>query len=151
MMRYKYMVSADLSKLEPIFRHRVEQIIRDLTLLGWQPVVAEATRTPAQQAQKVKAGYSKTMQSWHVPGTTGILPLNRRSFDEVHGNAVDIVDKRYGWGGPASNTNFQFWQDLGRIAKRYGCEWGGDWKSFRDVAHIQFLYIETRPIDRAYA
>jgi|GEM_PF-4880261 len=30
-----------------------------------------------------------------------------------------------------------FWAALGEEAKKRGLVWGGDWKSFRDVAHIQ--------------
>ena len=78
-----------------------------------------------------------------MQSTEGYLPADKTSFEVVHGNAADIVDKRYAWGGPAANLHFQFWKDLGRIAKQQGCEWGGDWKKFKDVAHIQMLFIES--------
>jgi hypothetical protein len=64
----------------------------------------------------------------------------------VEGNAADLVDKRYGWGGPAAKAGFQFWKDLGEIARKHGCRWGGDWKSFKDVAHVEFLFIEAAPL-----
>jgi len=46
---------------------------------------------------------------------------------------------------PAARRNFKFWLDLERIAKKHGCRWGGDWKGFRDVAHIEFWFIESPP------
>jgi peptidoglycan L-alanyl-D-glutamate endopeptidase CwlK len=95
-------------------------IMSDLQSEGWQPTIASGIRTPAEQAEKVRQGYSQTMNSKHLLG-----------------KAVDIVDKRYGWDGPAANKNYQFWKDLGDAARSRGLQWGGDWKSFKDVAHIQ--------------
>lgn len=140
----------DLSRLHPVFRFRVQQVLADLQALGWQPVVASAIRSSAEQTEKVKKGYSKTMHSWHVPSTMAMLRADKSSFNVVNGNAADIVDKRYGWDGPASKKDFQFWKDLGRTAKKHGCEWGGDWK-MRDVAHIQMLFVDSAPRATGYA
>lgn len=136
---------ANLDRLHPVFRQYVQEILRDLTQLGWQPVVAEATRTREQQAEKVRKGYSKTMNSWHVPSTQAKFWETRESYSVVHGNAADIIDRRYGWAGPAANTGYKFWTDLGRAAKRRGLTWGGDWKDFKDVAHIEWHYIDGPP------
>ena len=38
-----------------------------------------------------------------------------------------------------ANKNFQFWKDLGRIAHKHGCGWGGNWK-MRDVAHVYLIF-----------
>jgi len=46
----------------------------------------------------------------------------------------------------AAATSFAFWKDLGRIAKAHGCAWGGDWKSFKDVAHIELYYVTDPPL-----
>ena len=136
---------ADLSKLHPLFRQRVESILRDLRQLGWQPVVAEGVRSREQQLEKVNKGYSKTMQSWHVPGTAKAAWRAGNSYDVVVGGAADIVDQRFGWHGPAANLEFQFWKDLGKVAKQHGCSWGGDWNSFKDVAHIEMNWVEMAP------
>jgi len=127
-------------RVHPVFKSSLERTLAGLKTLGWQPYIDNISRTSAEQAEKVRQGYSKTMRSWHVDSTAAILPHDRASFDVVHGNAADIVDRRYGWGGPAASADFQFWVDLGRIAKQYACEWGGEWKN-RDVAHIQMLFI----------
>ena len=90
------------------------------------------------------------MKSWHVDSTIATLPHGKNQVDEVLGNAADIIDKRYGWDGLAANKDFQFWKDLGRIAKKSGCIWGGDWK-IKDVAHIEMHFIEKPPLSTQYA
>ena len=113
----------DMSKTEglrPELRSKVENILRGLVARGWHPRVAEGIRTIEQQREKVRKGYSKTMNSKHLKGL-----------------AADIIDRRWGWEGPTSNTNHQFWKDLGELAKKEGLIWGGDWTSLVDVAHVQ--------------
>ena len=134
-----------LAQAHPIFKVAVEHVLADLRAGGWQPRIVHIKRSAAQQAEKVKKGHSKTMKSWHLDTTVGLLPQSPGEYDVVQGNAADIVDSRYGWSGPAAKLDFAFWQDLGRVAKKYGCSWGGDWKTFKDVAHIQMLFIEMPP------
>lgn len=109
-----------LSGLQPAFRAKVERVLRRLQAEGWQPFVAEGLRTRAQQREKVRRGYSRTMNSRHLSG-----------------RAADIVDRRWGWGGPAKDDDHPFWRALGRAAAAEGLTWGGNWRSFKDVAHLQ--------------
>jgi hypothetical protein len=133
-----------LDRFHPVFRHALGLILGELRSLGWQPRIASGMRITAEQAEKVRHGYSKTMRSWHVASTVGMLPVSRASFVEVNGNAADIVDSRYGWEGPAADKSSKFWRELGRVAKKYGCYWGGDWK-MKDVAHIYMLFSQRAP------
>ena len=149
-----------LDELHPVFRHKVELILTDLRKLGWQPKIVFARRTEEQQRDAIRRGASHTMLSWHVEHTIGMLPAGAR-LQVVRGNAVDIVDKRYGWGGKASSKNFRFWKDLGAAAHAQDCQWGGDWKPVRrtgkdgkvhlvdqrDVAHVQMFFTEEREQD----
>jgi hypothetical protein len=48
-----------------------------------------------------------------------------------------IVDARWGWAAKAEAEGF--WKALGAEANAAGLYWGGDWKTFRDVAHIQLV------------
>ncbi len=68
-------------------------------------------------------------------GGGGGSPAISRGSGRKHraGLAADIVDRRYGWGGPAANTNHPFWRDLGEAARIEGLGWGG----FKDAAHVQ--------------
>jgi len=144
------MAKVDLGRLHPVFRHQLEMILSDLTDLGWQPHVYSAVRTTAEQAEKVRLGYSKTMLSDHVASVVHMLPEGPDEFTEFYANAADIADKRYGWGGLAANKNFQFWNDLGRIAHKHACGWGGNWR-MRDVAHIYLIFGDKPPQNTGYA
>ena len=109
--------------LDEDFSPKVKSVLRALHAKGWQPRVAEGFRTIEQQQEKIDAGHSSLKD-----------PNNSK---HVQGLAADIIDQRWGWGGEASDTNHQFWQDLGEAARAEGLTWGGDWKSFKDVAHVE--------------
>lgn len=52
--------------------------------------------------------------------------------------AFDVVPVRHG--KPVWNTTGEdgkLWQDIGRIGKECGLEWGGDFKSLKDLPHFQ--------------
>jgi hypothetical protein len=130
-------MAGGLDSLEPTFKPIVEEILAKLKAKGWQPIVAEGRRTLAEQKEKVRLGYSTTLNSYHLSGM-----------------AADVVDKRFLWN---INISHQFWKDLGRIVidmipNHPGLRWGGDWgkgwqryqqyvggktKYFIDVAHVE--------------
>lgn len=156
-----------LDELHPVFKIRIVAILKKLRSQHWQPKIVFAKRTEEQQRDAVRRKASPTMMSWHVRSTIGIIPVPNTIVmtQVVHGNAVDIVDERYGWEGLAANKGFQFWIDLGHAAREQDCEWGGDWKpkittdkhgkkhikDRRDVAHVQMKFVEERAQDTAYA
>lgn len=88
----------------------------DAILLGLQKhgypdaFIAEAMRTRAEQAEKVRLGYSKTL--------TGSYHLKRGS--DGKGMAADIVPKSTGWNAPK-----RYWMMLGHLCRSYGVGWGG--------------------------
>lgn len=126
----------ELASLSPAFQESVQVLLRNLEGKGWIPVVYYGERTQEEQADKVKAGYSKTMNSFHVADT--VLHKGRNGlYWQVRGEAADIVDARYLWEGPAASLDYAFWTDLGAFAKAIGLQWGGDWTKFRDVAHVE--------------
>ena len=106
-----------ISLMSPGIQPKVKAIVKELRDAGWQAVVHESRRDRAQQEKKCRDKRSKTMCSKHMCD-----------------NAADIIDKRYAWN---ISTSHDFWTALGKATKRQGLEWGGDWKSFKDVAHIQ--------------
>lgn len=108
-----------IKQLRPQLQPKVLHIVQQLEKLGYAPVVAEAKRTKAQQAEKVKKGYSKTMRSYHLIGM-----------------AADIVNHPDYWDGPASKRDYPFWADYGALVASEGLTWGGKWK-FWDPAHLQ--------------
>jgi peptidoglycan L-alanyl-D-glutamate endopeptidase CwlK len=104
-----------------MFNHKVDKILQELRSEGWQPRVVSQHRTIEEQRELVRQGRSQTMSSQHLAGL-----------------AVDIIDKRYGWHGPASDLDYEFWRDLGEACTKRGLTWGGNWESFPDVAHCQW-------------
>jgi peptidoglycan L-alanyl-D-glutamate endopeptidase CwlK len=139
--RFQHRSCEERKTLGPEFGRRVDAVLQALEAKHWIPVIFHGRRTQEQQAEKVKQGYSPTMQSWHVESTHKSA---RRFgvFYEIRGEAADIVDARYLWSGPAADTKYQFWRDLGEAAKQQGLVWGGDWRK-PDVAHVELLTRTT--------
>lgn len=115
-----------LTQVHPVLADKVRAILADLEGHGWQPIVKEGYRTAAQQAQKVRDGFSKVHFSYHMAMRDG----------RPCALACDITDARYGW---EIGQEHPFWRDLGSSARAHGCVWGGDWTHFKDVAHVQLL------------
>jgi peptidoglycan L-alanyl-D-glutamate endopeptidase CwlK len=85
-------------------------------------IVTEGLRTKARQAQLVKAGASRTMNSRHITG-----------------HAIDVAavvngEVRWDWPLYAAIA-----KTVKAAAKDLGVPiiWGGDWKSFRDGPHFE--------------
>lgn len=91
------------------FRAKVEATLQTLAEKGERPKVFEAKRTEAQQREKVRKGYSKTMASYHL----------KRGGDGG-GMACDIADAKKGWNGSK-----RFWLLLGANCLARGMSWGG--------------------------
>lgn len=115
-----------LLSLEANFRSKVKGVLEALTKGGFQPKIFYGWRSVAVQQELVKKGRSKVKFSFHNAQMPDGTP---KSY------AADIIDQRWGW-NPAAETN-GFWKALGQEANKRGLVWGGDWKSFKDVAHIQ--------------
>lgn len=112
------------------FKDKVAAVYRDMEGAGYKPRIAETFRTRAEQAEKVRKGYSKTMKSYHLAGSDGLA------------RAADICDAQTGWA--AKRT---FWLTLGRCALLHDCDWGGLWGlSFLQRAKLKkFLLDRSKP------
>jgi peptidoglycan L-alanyl-D-glutamate endopeptidase CwlK len=85
-------------------------------------VITEGRRTRQRQAELVKAGASRTMNSRHITG-----------------HAIDfaaLVGREVRWDWPLYKTIADAFK---KAAAELGVAivWGGDWKSFRDGPHIE--------------
>lgn len=90
-------------------------------------IVTEGMRTTTRQAELVKAGASRTMNSKHLTG-----------------DAVDLaatVNGTVRWDWPLykqlSELMFSAADELGVVI-----EWGGNWRSFRDGPHFQLSNLK---------
>ena len=107
-------------------RTPIKNVLKAVIAKGWKAKIHYAHRTIAEQRVILAKGNSTIPFSFH----------NAYKDGKAAALAVDIIDKRkgYAWQIP---TSHQYWQDLGAACKAEGLEWGGDWTSFKDVAHCQ--------------
>lgn len=118
-------IEAKLKKFHPTLARKIRAIIKDLEGHGHKPTIGSGWRSKAEQRIIYNRGDSTVLFSFHnatkADGTACAL-------------AGDIVDARYGWDSPK-----RFWTHLGSSANAHGLVWGGGWKRFPDVAHVQLL------------
>lgn len=115
-----------LESLNPAFREKVERLLKRVKDRGFKPKVVYGWRSVAIQLELHNKGRSKVKFSFHNAQLPNGTP---------NAYAVDIVDERWGWSGEAEKGGF--WKALGEEANTLDLVWGGDWKSFKDVAHVQ--------------
>jgi peptidoglycan L-alanyl-D-glutamate endopeptidase CwlK len=77
---------------------------------------------------------AKPGESWHEYGCAGdVLPL--RHGKPIWGTSGNGIDE-----DPSDDDkdDLEAWQTVGKLGKRAGLEWAGDWKTFRELAHFQY-------------
>lgn len=107
-------------RLTAVVRRAAEIVASSNDSLGF--IVTEGLRTTVRQAQLLKAGATRTMNSRHLTG-----------------HAVDLAatvagDVRWDWPLYASLAGA-----MKRAAHEQGTvlTWGGDWKTFKDGPHFE--------------
>lgn len=116
---------SDLQWLEPVTRAAVIAILADAREAGTPLMVFETYRSPLRQQMLYNQGATQL----RTVGTHG------------YGLAADLV-KDVG-GEPSWKGCFSF---LGRLAKKHGLVWGGDWgqsgpHNFIDADHLQRIAV----------
>ena len=115
-----------LAKMNPVMSLKVAAILRDLEGKGLLPKIdGQVWRSPAQQAELKRKGFSKVSFSFHTCCT---------SKGEPDSLAADIVCAKTGWDAPKS-----FWLMLAASARAHGCETGIEW----GLNKVQRALIET--------
>lgn len=107
-----------LVKEQAAFLLDVAKLVQKATELGFSVTGGELARTPEQQQIYVKTGRSKTMSSIH---------LKRCAIDLNF-----FKDGKLTYDVQALKAVGDYWESLD--AKN---QWGGNWKSFKDVPHFQ--------------
>lgn len=131
--------AARLQGLLPVVRTATERLIERSFALGIPIVITQGLRTIAEQNELYAQGRTKPGQrvtnakggySYHNFGVAVdfalLLPDGRSvSWDTKRdGNADHEAD----------------WMQVVSIAKQLGFEWGGDWKTFTDLPHLQVVF-----------
>ncbi len=93
----------------PKFRDKVSGVIVQLENRDENPRIYETKRNLAQQKEKVRLGYSKTLASEHL-----------KKGNDGGAMACDIADAVKGW-----NATRRFWFIMGAASQSYGIGWGG--------------------------
>jgi len=134
-----------IDKLHPIVRDEVKKIIAecDAALTGKAKIrITQGLRTFDEQAQLYAVGRTKA----------GKKVTNAKAGQSIHnyGLAVDmclIIDgKTASWDTAKDwdNDKIADWYECVKIFAKHGWEWGGNWKTFKDLPHF-----EKKKIDRA--
>jgi len=116
-----------LSSLDSRMRGKVVRAMKSLEDDGFKPKIVFGWRSVAVQHELVKQGKSTVRFSFHNAQKKNGAP---------NAYAVDVIDRRYAWNDEAESSGF--WSALGKAGKSQGLHWGGDWRSFKDWAHLQF-------------
>jgi hypothetical protein len=101
-----------LLRIDKTIRPAVDAVVRDLERQGQRPLIdAGVWRSPADQLDKFKHGFSKVKWGYHCATTKDGKP------DSL---AADIVDANRMW-----NASREFWLRLGASALEHKLGWGG--------------------------
>lgn len=119
-------LAGDPTDMTPLVRRLAECVVAEMKALGHQVKIFGTYRSPIEQDRLYAMGRTS-------PGT---IVTNARGGESFHnyGVAVDIVflDGNV----PSWNAKYD-WKLLGSVGKKYGFEWGGDWKEFQDLPHFE--------------
>jgi len=143
-------------KLHPAVRAEVEQIVKecDQALTGRARVrISQGLRTNAEQAALYAIG--RTLKGKKV--------TNAKAGQSIHnyGLAVDIVliidGKEASWDTAKDwdNDGVADWYECVKIFAKNGWDWGGNWKSFKDLPHFEkkgftWQKLQKMPIKNGY-
>ena len=122
----KWSEAKKLASIDSQFRAKTVLILEALRADGFKPKIHYAWRSVAVQRGLYDQGNSKLRFSFHNAQFKNGKP---RAY------AIDVIDRRWAWSAKAANNGF--WAALGRAAKDEGLYWGGNWRSFKDYAHVQ--------------
>ena len=135
-----------ISKLHPTVRAEVNQIIHecDIALTGKAEIrITQGLRTFAEQDALYQQGRT-TPGKKDTSDRELAKQTNAKAGQSIHnyGFAVDICliidNKTASWDTAKDWDNDQVadWYECVKIFAKHGWEWGGNWKTFKDLPHF---------------
>ena len=126
----------NVSQLHPELQKKVVKLQKECLKAGIKIKIGECLRTVAEQNALYAKG--RTAPGYIVTNAKG------NSYSSMHqwGVAFDFfldmdVDKDGKTSDDAFNNATRLFNKVGAIGKKLGLEWGGDWKSIKDLPHFQ--------------
>jgi peptidoglycan LD-endopeptidase CwlK len=115
------------SQLDPEFTQRMLAVFQVMKVeYGYEMVLIEGYRSPQRQNQLAAKGSHVTLatagRSWHQYGLAADCAFLR--------NGKIVISERDPWA-------MRGYQLYGQVAKEAGLVWGGDWKSIKDLMHVE--------------
>lgn len=136
-----FVVQRDMCVCAPAFREAVDRALADCNAKGLDAFVYEAYRSQELQDLYYKRGRPPTKE---YPRVVTNAKSNLYSW-HGYGLAVDVISKSKFW-----SPGETWFGDVALIFKRYGIDWGGDWRQV-DLPHFQWGRLRATPSDRARA
>lgn len=130
-------MARDLSKAHPDLQYKMMKLVEEVRKqLGIEIRVGECVRSVAEQDYLYAQG--RTRAGSIVTNSKG------KNYSSMHqfGVAADIflnvdVDKDGKTNDDIYNNTTGLFNKIGAIGQSIGLEWGGSWKSFKDLPHFQ--------------
>lgn len=112
--------------LQPLVKRSADAVVNEMKRLGYDVMVFQGYRSIEEQNALYAQGRT-------APGS---VITNAKGGDSLHnyGVAVDIV---FVVNGRPSWSESHPWSTLGKVGKKQGFEWGGDWTGFVDRPHLE--------------
>lgn len=140
----------DDPRVHPTARVLFRAVLNELREAGYPVAVVEVYRSPARQRQLYaqgrsdetlrEAGYTaREIAAARLAGFTAeksVVTKKMTPGKHAQGRAMDVAFVLNGvrtYQVPAS-----YWKAYGRIVKKHGLIWGGDWKTFPDRPHCEY-------------
>lgn len=125
----------------------VEALIANVHARGVDMVITQGKRTLEQQAVLYGQGRSSYIYKGKQYASKGNIVTNAKPGTSIHnyGIALDFAliknDKTFIWDTKADldNDGKSDWMEVVEEAKALGFTWGGDWVSFRDFPHLEYI------------
>jgi peptidoglycan L-alanyl-D-glutamate endopeptidase CwlK len=111
--------------LHPKTKEKVQKFLTECGKQGLRVLVLETLRTVEEQNRLFSQGRN---------GNPGNIVTNAQGLNSTHiwGCAFDVCQNIRG-----REWEEAFFPQVGKIGEQCGLEWGGSWKSFRDMPHFQ--------------
>lgn len=122
--------AARLSGLQPVVRQAAERLIERCYARGVPILITQGLRTIAEQDALYAQGRSKP----------GQIVTQARGGYSNHNFGVAIDFALLMPDGSVSWLVGKDWMLVVDIAKSFGFEWGGDWKTFKDYPHFEMTF-----------